>query len=234
MSLALRKLRLLALLPAIVAGAAKGAETYADRDIEGWPVRVNEAFLRDRPELAAKTLDLLRVQLSQIVRRLPSDAVGKLRTITIWVEEAEPHHPCMAYHPDAGWLRDHGMSEEKARCVEIANAKNFLSWTIDQPWMVLHELAHGYHHQKLDGGFENKDVRRAFERAKAAGSYQSVLRINGRDEKAYALTDPMEFFAEATEAFFGTNDFYPFVRAELKAYDPETFAVLEKLWKMGG
>ena len=26
----------------------------------------------------------------------------------------------------------------------------------------------------------------------------------------------MEYFAEASEAFFGTNDFYPFVRAELR------------------
>ncbi len=40
----------------------------------------------------------------------------------------------------------------------------------------------------------------------------------------------MEYFAEATEAFFGTNDFYPFVRAELSRHDPEMADLLVKLW----
>ncbi len=41
----------------------------------------------------------------------------------------------------------------------------------------------------------------------------------------------MEHFAEASEAFFGTNDFYPFVRAELRRHDPGMYALLEKLWR---
>jgi hypothetical protein len=40
----------------------------------------------------------------------------------------------------------------------------------------------------------------------------------------------MEYFAEATEAYFGTNDFYPYVRSELAAHDPAMFALLGKLW----
>jgi hypothetical protein len=35
-----------------------------------------------------------------------------------------------------------------------------------------------------------------------------------------------------TEAFFGTNDFYPFVRAELREHDPEMFEVLREVWEM--
>jgi hypothetical protein len=41
----------------------------------------------------------------------------------------------------------------------------------------------------------------------------------------------MEYFAEATEAFFGTNDFYPFVRSELKQHDPQMYDLLRKLWE---
>ena len=48
----------------------------------------------------------------------------------------------MTYHPDAGWLRDHGVNPEKASCVELANVRNFLEWTREQPSMLLHELAH--------------------------------------------------------------------------------------------
>ena len=33
-----------------------------------------------------------------------------------------------------------------------------------------------------------------------------------------------------TETYLGVNDFYPFVRAELKEHDPKTFQLMEKIW----
>ena len=206
------------------------SDRYENRKLEGWTIVVNRRFLADRPDLADRTLTLLKYQLYQVARRLPEKAVEKLRTIRIWVEEDEPHHPCMVYHPDAGWLRDRGMNPDKVRCVEISNARKFLEWTLDQPWMVLHELAHGYHDQALEKGHANAELKSAFDRATKAGLYKSVLRASGREEKAYAATNPMEYFAEATEAYFGTNDYYPFVRPELKRHDPKMFALLGRLW----
>ncbi len=207
-------------------------DRYEVRDIRGWNVLAHEGLLADHPELADRTLTLLTQQLDQVVRAVPAGAVGALRKVRIWVELDEPHHPCMAYHPDAGWLRDHGMNPEKAKGVEIADARNFLAWTADQPWMVLHELAHGYHDRAVQGGFENAEIRAAFGRAMEAKPCDSALRIGGEEEEeAYATTDPMEYFAEASEAFFGTNDFYPFVRAELRRHDPGMYALLEKLWR---
>jgi hypothetical protein len=44
----------------------------------------------------------------------------------------------------------------------------------------------------------------------------------------------MEYFAEATEAFFGTNDFYPFVHSELRRHDEAMFRLLERLWGTAG
>jgi hypothetical protein len=75
--------------------------------------------------------------------------------------------------------------------------------------MVLLELAHGRHNQFLDDGFDNAEVRPIFERAKAAKLFETVLRINDKDDRASAVTKPMEYFAEGGEASFGTNDFYP-------------------------
>jgi hypothetical protein len=220
------------LIPAPLDDPAKFEPTdgYESRQVEGWTVLVNKKFLAEQPDLADRALTLLRFQLYQVSRRLPEDAVGSLREIKIWLEEDEKHHSCSAYHPDAGWLRDHGMNPDKARCVEISNARNFLRWTFDQPWMMLHELAHGYHHQRLERGFGNPEVKAAFERAMKAGLYRSVLRSSGKTEKAYAATNPMEYFAESSEAFFGTNDFYPFIRAELKEHDPAMSALLGQLW----
>jgi hypothetical protein len=202
---------------------------YREQRVEGWRVLVNDRLFRDEnQDLRERTLKLLGSQLYQIARVLPEEPLLKLRAVPIWVELAHPRHPCMCYHPSADWLREHDMNPEKAGAVEIANAKNFLSWTFDQPWMVLHELAHAYHHQVL--GVHHEEVKQCFERARAAKSYDAVLRRNGRRERAYALTNPQEYFAEATEAFFGTNDFYPFVRPELAQHDPEMEALLGKLW----
>jgi dipeptidyl-peptidase-4 len=95
--------------------------------------------------------------------------------------------------------------------------------------MVLHELAHAYHDQVLT--FQHPGIQGAYREAKKGGAYDSVLRISGMKERHYAMTDPQEYFAEGTEAYFGTNDFYPFVRAELRVHDPKLFHLLEELWQ---
>jgi hypothetical protein len=216
------------------AAAFAPTSAFETRAIEGWQVRVLRSFVADEPELADRTLAVLRLQLAQITRVVPEPALAQLRQVPIWVELAEPHHPCMCYHPAEGWLVEHGMNPDKARGVEIANARNFLDWTHAQPWMVLHELAHAFHHQFLPNGYENAELRDLHQAARASGRYDRVLHINGNVEPSYALNNPMEYFAEASEALFGTNDFYPFVRAELKRHDPALHDSLRRLWGLSG
>jgi hypothetical protein len=175
-------------------------------------------------------LELLRHQLYQITRVVPEGPLKELRRIPIWAEYKAPRHPCMCYHPSRRWLSEHDFNPEKARSVEIANAENFLKWTHGQPWMVMHELAHSYHHCVL--GYDNAEVNHAYKDAVNGKQYESVLHINGRPRRAYALNNDQEYFAESTEAFFGTNDFYPFVRSELQHHDPNMYQLLRKLWKV--
>src|SRR5262249_45521727 len=110
----------------------------------------------------------------------------------------------------------------------VGNAKHFLAWSADQPCMVLHELAHAYHHLVLGGS--NAEIKDAYDAARKSGKYDSVLRISGPKEKSYAMTNDEEFFAELSESYFGTNDFYPFVRTELKDYDPASYELIRRLW----
>ena len=204
-------------------------DNYVEQQIEGWRVLVNKRLLvEEQQELREKTLKLLDDHLYQVTRVVPADALKKLREVPIWVELAHPRHPCMCYHPSADWLHEHNMNPEKAGAVEIANCKNFLSWTIDQPWMVLHELAHAYHHRVL--GHNNAELKDCFRRAAESKSYEYVLHIRGDRRRHYALKIDQEYFAEATEAYFGTNDYYSFVRADFKHHDPELFNLLENLW----
>jgi hypothetical protein len=44
------------------------------------------------------------------------------------------------------------------------------------------------------------------------------------------FTNPKEYFAELSEAYFGKNDFYPFVRGELKVHDPVGYRLMEEAW----
>jgi len=202
---------------------------YSEEFSEGWLIRVNKALeAKEHKELRAKAMKLLGDHLYQITRVVPAEALGKLRKIPIWVELNHPKHPCMCYHPDSGWLKANGMNPDKAKCVELSNCKNFLEWTRQQPWMVFHELAHGYHDQALS--FDHAGIKSCFDAAKDAKIYESVLHINGQKLKHYALTNPMEYFAEMSEAYFGTNDFFPFVKAELKEVDPRMYAMLEEVW----
>jgi hypothetical protein len=61
--------------------------------------------------------------------------------------------------------------------------------------------------------------------------YGAVLRNDGTTGRSYALTNHHEYFAELTEAYFGTNDFFPFRRSELQAHDPVGFEVLRAAWE---
>jgi len=202
---------------------------YTVQKIEGWKVLVNNQLLSGHTRLAEDVLKLLKHQLYQITRVVPDKPLEELRRVPIWVEYKAPRHPCMCYHPSRQWLSEHDFNPEKERSVEIANAENFLKWTLDQPWMVLHELAHSYHHCVL--GYDNPEIREAYQKAVKSKRYESVLHINGQSRRSYALNNDQEYFAESTEAFFGTNDFYPFVRSELQQHDPHMYQLLKKLWR---
>jgi len=209
--------------------AYEPTSNYTPRDVRGWTVFVNHRLLEDQKELGDRTLELLEVKLYDVVRMVPPSAVEKLRQVAIWVEFAHPRHPCMCYHPSREWLTANDFNPEKAGSVEIANAAAFLQWTHEQPSMVLHELAHGYHHRFL-GGYENPEIAALHQKAIQRKAYESVLHWDGKMVRAYAASNLQEYFAELSEAWFGANDFYPFVRAEVLAHDPEAAELLKKLW----
>ena len=136
----------------------------------------------------------------------------------------------MQYHPDRGWLLANDHDPRLAKHVHIPRARNLLDrrqWA-KHPYVVLHELAHSYHDQVLS--FDYKPVKAAFEKMKTSGSYDKVLLYTGRRVKHYALSNHKEYFAESTEAYLGVNDFFPFVRAELKEHDPSMYKVMQEIW----
>ena len=211
------------------------AASFQTNSIEGWTTIVDERLFAEE-KATKKALDLLRAQLKEIVRVAPASAVAKLREVTLFFSPEYPGvRPTAEYHPDVRWLREHHRNEAMARGIEFTNVRTFEAESRRMPNFALHELAHAYHHRVLPGGYGNVEIKAAYDRAKGIGLYEKVERWFGdgrtnTHERAYAMSSPMEYFAETTEAFFSRNDFFPFNRAELKGHDPEMERLVAKLW----
>lgn len=202
---------------------------YKSLEIEGWPVRVGDKLMQEHANATTQALELLADQLKIVKRVLPASAVEQLIDVPIWLSpKYEGFGPTGEYHPSAGWLGKNGRHPKLHRCIEFTNVPIFEREVQRMPVLVLHELAHAYHDQVL--GFDHQAVRSTFEIAKSNGSYDAVRRGNGKTEKAYAMSNDREYFAETSEAYFGRNDFYPFDRNELTKHDPRMANLLERLW----
>ena len=206
------------------------------RDIAGWTLHIDRALLTEENRPATtRALELLKVQVEEIIRVVPAAAVVELRKVPLYFSPKYPNAGARAeYHPGAGWLRDNGRDPVMAKGVEFTNIPDFEAETRRMPNFALHELAHAYHDRFLPRGFGNPEIKAAYEKAKAGGKYERVERQDSegrkRMDRAYALTDPQEYFAEGTEAYFSRNDFFPYNRAELEKHDPDIAALLEQLW----
>lgn len=203
--------------------------------IAGWTVIINHRLIAEQNAATQHALAMLEAQLGEIVRVVPAPAVTELRKVPLWISPEYPGiGPRAEYHPNADWLRANQRDVAMAKSVEFTNVRIFDAEVKRMPVFVLHELAHAYHDRIL--GFDHPEILAAYHHAKEAKLYDAVerRRADGRPnsrERAYAITNHKEYFAETTEAFFGTNDFYPFNREQLAQHDPVMFKLLERLWQ---
>ena len=213
--------------------AAKATATFPQTHvIAGWTLHISEKI---NQAALKKALPLLQAQLEEIVRVVPAKAVTELQKVPLWINPEYPKvRPRAEYHPSADWLRENGRDPVMEKAVEFTNVRIFEAETRRMPNFALHELAHAFHHRTMRMSYGNLEIKNAYEKAKANGKYERVERKDseGRShtDRAYALTNPQEYFAECTESYFSRNDFFPFTRDELRQHDPEMFGLLEKLW----
>ena len=198
--------------------------------IEGWTIEFSPD-LRDanQSKFFRQVKKALANHLQRILYLLPREKSQALRKLVIRVDR---NHKLgnMQYHPNRGWLVANGHDPSLEKRVHVPRAQALIdrgTW-IKHQYVILHELAHSYHDQVLS--FENKAIIEAYEQAEQNGLFERVLLFRGGMTRHYARTNHKEFFAEMTESYVGVNDFYPFVRAELKQHDPVTYALMEKIW----
>ncbi len=207
-------------------------DRFEIRNIEGWTVYTNRALFAEHPEETAQTLEHLRWELYQIKLAAPAQAVALIQANTpIWIEWDKK--VSLSYHPSRQWLldRDYRIPADPRSMMSLS-VKTHYPDSYRHPFSVFHEMAHAYDFYFTGRGrrYGNDELQAAYERMMEQGKYKNVLIWNGRYDSHYACSNRMEYWAESTEAYFAVNDIYPFVRAELRQFDPEQVRIIERYW----
>lgn len=124
--------------------------------------------------------------------------------------------------------KGNGTSEKFDHSIVIRSAYDYLRYSDDAALMTaIHELSHAYyylHYQRL-----YKSNMNAYQNALKKKLYTNVKNKQGRNtEKAYALTNEREYFAELAKIYWLHNYYFPFSREELRAYDPEGYLMISQ------
>ena len=200
-------------------------DRYRELRIEGWPIRLDKTLSSEQAEAVEA---YLREKLAAVLRYMPAKHHKPLQSVPIWVDkDAEDRGQ---YHPGIYWMEKSGWHVEKYMAIHFGRADRLLQYGKTQPMVVLHELSHAFHDQVL--GFDDERITKAYLNAREQKLYDEVKHINGRSVRAYAMKDEREYFAELTEAYFGTNDYFPFTRDELRSHDPMGYRMVEAIWEV--
>jgi hypothetical protein len=212
---------------------------YRQVQIDDVKVAVEKQLQDECPEVAKKALARLKAKRAQVLTALPSKASKRLGRIRFFLlcgpkakhggrnngldyiqNDAPRHHPEL----DRRW-RD---------AIVVYCAQNYLD--LSDLWAVkalVHEFAHAY---QLEQWPEHQpDIQSAWEHARDSGLYRNVLDVEtGKTlERAYALVNQLEYFAELSTMYFAKCNYQPSDRQRLETYDPIGFAMIRKLWAPG-
>src|SRR5262249_22772923 len=121
----------------------------------------------------------------------------------------------------------------KANCVEVLSIRRLgevrRPGTALQQIIILHEMAHAVHHRLL--GWDNPELEAVYKQAMDRKLYLQVNDRFGGYGKAYASTNPAEYFAEVSCAYLDSCNYFPFNNVQLQGYDAVGFKFVEGVWK---
>lgn len=203
------------------------AQTSQNLTIMGFKILLFKDSV-SHPEVK-EVITVLTNKLTELSKIIKPKQILLLQQVPIWIEYKLNPNSAAWYHKSKEWVIANGYPADIAKCIEICNTQYFLDWQkLNQPYMVLHELAHAYHDRVL--GSDNSDVLAAYENALKSKKYESVSYNLGGMQRAYALNNADEYFAELTEAYLGENDYYPYNKSQLQEFDPIGYDLMKKIW----
>ena len=218
---------------------------WREQAIAGFQVLFSPALLRDETA-SVRAYQFMHDHLTAVTRFVPPAALQHLRRVRLWLDlDASGNSRALAFYKSPPSILTASPSYRHTEqnfgyggfqgamflgivFPNIAEAIA-ISGVSRAPMIVLHELAHAYHHQVL--GVWNPDIKRTYEAAKTKGLYRDVSFWSGNIAPVgYAMSNEREYFAGLTEAYFGQNAQNPFDANELRSYDPDGFRLVARAW----
>eukprot|EP00929_Paragymnodinium_shiwhaense_P063298 TRINITY_DN31632_c0_g1_i2.p1 TRINITY_DN31632_c0_g1~~TRINITY_DN31632_c0_g1_i2.p1 ORF type:complete len:343 (+),score=44.95 TRINITY_DN31632_c0_g1_i2:275-1303(+) len=225
-------------------------KVYERQQVQGFTFFIEQGCI----DVCAALSAVIASDIAEVVRVLPPAATELLRRKSaVWINnsfqyghEAQPARG-MCTHWSAGWLVPNGNMAEKEGCIECYAAQDWINWRACQPAMLLHELCHAFH--KWSPRAVDDVISESYDLCMESGRYDrgeymckaiasTATWADGPSCKPYAAANKCEFFSEACEAFFSSrqfrNDFFPYVHAELKGFDPVAYRMVEQAFGIRG
>ncbi len=191
------------------------------------------------PGLGAAERNGVRAALAEdfkgVVGAVPREALERLGGTRIvvnreFIDAEGVRKRGLATHRSAAWLTAHGFDAAREGVVEVYDVADYLHVRAGpQPMVLLHELTHVL--AQHAGEATLAAISEAYGHAERSGRYDHVAHAeNARSAQAYAMNNAGEYTAELSEAYFGRNDWFPFDRAELRAFDTAGCDAVARLW----
>lgn len=190
----------------------------------GWDVYIEKSFGKDSL-LRDKIIDQVDLELAMIDDLLPEEANDALANVTLLVYRNGPsddRHTLAYYSVEAI------DTELPGNIIVIPNAKRYYKEDEYMDLTLLHEFAHAYERIVLHNPYA---VKSCYDAASAKNLYEGVLLNNNNHGTPYLMKNEHEYFAELSCAYWNRQSNYPFVRSELKDYDPEMYEVIDQAWQ---
>jgi len=200
---------------------------YTRRMVGTTPLWVHKRLANSARQVAVVTQRLIEAA------KLLGGQFKLAASVPLWLEPTYPHKGGDArYHPPSTGPATSATSP-KTNAVEVVDVQRFLRDSgASMPLGILHEYVHAIHYHLP--ATVRTEIQQLYKAAVKGGRYNSVRHGNRGGLKAYALSTEFEYFAEISEAYLGTNDWYPFWREQLAKHDPAGFALAQRLWGKTG
>ena len=200
---------------------------YDSRTVGPFHVYVSPEYKLHESRVLQECMRVLEDNAKRLQESLPAEALQKLAVVPIWLEYEADSLYGGRYLPSQDWLAANGMTRAKAKSIEFT--RSLAAFLNSKRNPLLHELAHAYHDLVLS--LSDASIWSAYQHARLGGLYNAVRDSTGVWQQAYAMQNYAEFFAELSEAYFGTNDLFPFTREDLRKYDPDSYRVVSDAWE---
>ncbi|UTA49021.1 hypothetical protein L1F30_05600 [Simiduia sp. 21SJ11W-1] len=208
---------------------------YANRahlPLTGYAINiiVERELAETDPELARNSARKLETAVLAALARFPNAQKAKFSGIRYYIFSGSDS----SYGgKDSGlwyFAKGNRISPRFDDSIIINSARNFMRMSDELALAIsIHELAHGFYHYHKKRLYPL--ALKVYENAKKSGLYTNRKTAwNKVIEKAYALENHREYFAELSAMYFSRHYYEPFERNGLLAYDPQGYKLIDQAW----